>query len=462
MNYEFAIGLVNIKKMNFSYLNRYSHYILRRFFDFALNDKEWVDNIIHNGTSYIHKEHLLIILILSCIHHDSKNIQTLVKICYGDLVSFKKNNKWKGRLQWKDFHDTLLGHLSWSNDSELIVFILKHVATELKNWNTDEKWRKTWYLKELRRMKEFTIKTCILSNNLHIITTLLEHNVLKHSKKMHQTLYYNGYVLNENIIEEGPHTNCIEWQILKNPEYDITNIYNIDFSKLLYFSKKTNTNKDIIFDFIYEYINPKLFSDILFSLSKDELQYLTFSRIIFFLKKNNKYITPLISNKDVLYNFIFENIDIIPSKFILILNNQLTKIRVHDAITLLLNFIRTHPSTNVDDFKKFTENAIDYTNDVILINDDCNWSLDDIYWIYKLFGNNSLISVNESITKPKLIKEKTCPICLDEIQTNDSVKLLCGHTYHHNCVKKDYTFRNCKDYHCAICRSKIHPISLNL
>ena len=79
MNSEFAIGLVNIKKMNFSYLNRYSHYVLRRFFDFALNDKEWVDDIIHNGTSHINKEHLLIILILSCVHKDSKNIQTLIR-----------------------------------------------------------------------------------------------------------------------------------------------------------------------------------------------------------------------------------------------------------------------------------------------------------------------------------------------------------------------------------------------
>ena len=81
MNSEFAIGLVNIKKMNFSYLNRYSHYVLRRFFDFALNDKEWVDDIIHNGTSHINKEHLLIILILSCVHKDSKNIQTLIIQC---------------------------------------------------------------------------------------------------------------------------------------------------------------------------------------------------------------------------------------------------------------------------------------------------------------------------------------------------------------------------------------------
>ena len=71
MNSEFAIGLVNIKKMDFSYLNRYSHYVLRRFFDYALNDKEWVDDIIHNGTSHINKEHLLIILILSCVHKDN-------------------------------------------------------------------------------------------------------------------------------------------------------------------------------------------------------------------------------------------------------------------------------------------------------------------------------------------------------------------------------------------------------
>ena len=181
MNSEFAIGLVNIKIMNFSYLNRYSHYVLRRFFDFALNDKEWVDDIIHNGTSHINKEHLLIILILSCVHKDSKNIQTLIKICYTDLVLFKKNNKWKGRLQWKDFHDTLLGHLSWSNDSELLIFILQHLSIEFKNWNTEEKWRKAWYLKELRRMKEFTINTCVLSNNLHIITILLENNIFEAS-----------------------------------------------------------------------------------------------------------------------------------------------------------------------------------------------------------------------------------------------------------------------------------------
>ncbi len=463
MNSEFAIGLVNIKKMDFSYLNRYSHYVLRRFFDYALNDKEWVDDIIHNGTSHINKEHLLIILILSCVHKDNKNIKTLIKICYTDLVSFKKNNKWKGRLQWKDFHDTLLGHLSWSNDSELLIFILQHLSIEFKNWNTDEKWRKTWYLKELRKMKEFTINTCVLSNNLHIITILLENNILKNSKKLHEILYYNGYVLNGNTIEKSPHINCIEWQILKNPEYSIKNIYAIDFTKLLYFSKKTNTNKDIIFDIFYELNNPKLFTDILFSLSKSELQYLTFSRIVFFLNKNINYITPLISNKVVLYTFIFENIDIIPSKFIRILiNNKLSKLRLHDSIPLLLNFIRSHPSVNVENLKKFTENAIEYIDDSILINEECDWSLDDIYWIYKLFGNNSSISINESLNNKKNIKEKTCPICLDEIRNDDCVKLLCGHRYHHNCVKNDYTFRKCKDYQCAVCRSKIHPISLNL
>ena len=45
----------------------------------------------------------------------------------------------------------------------------------------------------------------------------------------------------------------------------------------------------------------------------------------------------------------------------------------------------------------------------------CDWSLDDIYWIYKLFGNNSSISINEDLNNQKNIKEKTCPICLDEM-----------------------------------------------
>ena len=103
---------------------------------------------------------------------------------------------------------------------------------------------KSVVFKKLRRMKEFTINTCVLSNNLHIITILLENNILKNSKKLHEMLYYNGYILNGNIIEQSAHTNCIEWQILKMAEYNIKNIYAIDFTKLLYFSKKTNTNKD--------------------------------------------------------------------------------------------------------------------------------------------------------------------------------------------------------------------------
>ena len=81
--------------------------------------------------------------------------------------------------------------------------------------------------------------------------------------------------------------------------------------------------------------------------------------------------------------------------------------------------------------------------------------------LIKYFARVS-ISINENLNNQKNIKEKTCPICLDEIRNDDYVKLLCGHRYHHDCVKNDYTFRKCKDYQCAVCRSKIHPISLNL
>ena len=109
----------------------------------------------------------------------------------------------------------------------------------------------------------------------------------------------------------------------------------------------------------------------------------------------------------MLYNFIFKHIDIIPARFIRILiNNKLSKLRLHESIPLLLNFIRTHPSVNFENLKKFTENAIEYIDDSILINEDCDWSLDDIYWIYKLFGNNSSISINENLNNQKNIKEK--------------------------------------------------------
>ena len=33
-----------------------------------------------------------------------------------------------------------------------------------------------------------------------IILILLENNILKNSKKLHEMLYYNGYILNGNII----------------------------------------------------------------------------------------------------------------------------------------------------------------------------------------------------------------------------------------------------------------------
>ena len=461
MDFEFDIGMSNLKKNNYDYFNKYNHYCLRRFFDNCLNDKNYINEIENIGTSFIAKEHLLIFFILSCINKE-KNNNFLIKILYEDLLKIKKKNNWKGRMQWREFHSVFLSHFVWNKNYEMIFWILSilNISFKDKPKNTINKWRILWYKKEIKNMHLEIVKTAIISNNFDILSILLENLVVKETKSIKKLLLSYGYNIKDNNIIKAQFCERIEWKILKNIE-NITNIdiLKIDLDLFIYLSKITKSDsKSILYLFIDIEKNNDFWYFIL-NLNEEYINYIKISNIILFIEEND-YLLKNINNINKLYNiydFILNKINIISVKFInILLKSGLKKININDGIDLILNYIRKHPNGKFEKLKKFTSNLINHEKINIINKNIC---VDEMYWMYYFFGKSIVLeSLDEKINS----NDNFCPICLDSINNDEYIKLTCGHIYHKSCVQKDYNYNKCLYYQCGLCRSKIHPLIIDL
>ena len=65
---------------------------------------------------------------------------------------------------------------------------------------------------------------------------------------------------------------------------------------------------------------------------------------------------------------------------------------------------------------------------------------------------------SKKVFKTFNIKEDECPICINPLKSKKTEKLICGHTFHRDCLLTDLKKRGTHNlYNCPMCRSKIHP-----
>lgn len=457
---EFHHTLRCLKKKDATKLDSFNQYVLRRFFEFSLCDHDWKCNVIKWKTSYIKKEHILIIFILSVIQSSDSDVDEIFKILYNDFVCIKEKTNWMGRLQWRDFHNTLISHIVWTENLNLLIWLLRTIFSTVKSiGHSVEKWRKDWYIREVRLLQDAVVQTSIISKNIHVVNFLMDVHVIRPTKKLERIIAPHGYVFCDNQLILAPFTDTIEWKYVHEyPTYDC----NIDIKRLMDICKVSKDHRNTLFNYFYDG-NQNRFNDFLFSLTEYEIKYLTFSKI----GRVYEDFPYLIVQEH--HKFILDFIHIIPARFLKILSRKgLVRLPLYEAAnSILLHIQNTNIDKYIDNLRNYVEVCV-VEGDILSVSSlEC--SLDEMYILFQIFGSRLK---TESLSENSSDKEyPTCPICLDEIIPNDpsmqyqedsSQKLLCGHIFHTKCLEQDVKRTNNMHYHCALCRSRIHPISMNI
>lgn len=456
---EFHHTLRCLKKKDATKLDSFNQYVLKRFFEFSLCDHDWKCNVIKWKTSHIRKEHILIIFILSVIQSSDGDVDDIFKILYNDFVCIKEKTDWMGRLQWRDFHNTLISHIVWTGNLNLLIWLLQTIFSTVKSIGPSvEKWRKDWYIREVRLLQDVVVQTSIISKNIHVVNFLMDAHVIRPTKKLERIIAPHGYVFSDNQLIQAPFTDTIEWKYVHEyPTYEC----NIDIKRLMDICKVSKDHRNTLFNYFYNG-NQNRFNDFLFSLTEYEIKYITFSKI----GRVYEDFPYLIVQEH--HKFILDFIHIIPARFLKILSRKgLVRLPLYEAAnSILLHIQNTNIDKHIDNLRNYVEVCV-VEGDILSVSSlEC--SLDEMYRLFQIFGSRLK---TESLSENSSDKEyPTCPICLDEITPIDpsvqyqdsSQRLLCGHIFHTKCLEQDVKRTNHIHYHCALCRSRIHPISMNI
>ena len=447
---EFYNTLRCLKQKNSTKLDTFNQYILKRFFEFSLRDSDWKCNVITWGTSYIDKEHIIIIFILSVIQSTYDDIDDIFKVLYKDLISIKEKSNWMGRLQWKDFHNTLISHIVWTGNLSLLIWLLRTIFSTVKSIGPHvEKWRKDWYIREVRLFQDVVVQTSIISNNIDVVNFLMDAQVIRSTKKLEKIVAPHGFTIVDNELRKAPFTESAEWKYIRLNEFPSQSI---DINNLMNICKVSKEYRDTLFSFFYNG-NQNMFNSFLFSLTEFDIKYLTFTKII----KMYEDFPNLIVKEH--HKFILEFIHIIPTRFLKILSNKgLIRQSIYEASNMILLCIQNKNSDKyVDNLRNYVELCVVEGDFLSVSSFKC--SLDEMYILFQIFGSRIKTAPFEKSPVREII---TCPICLDNIDSLEHQPLLCGHVFHRECLQKDLQRTNNIHYQCALCRSRIHPISMDI
>ena len=154
MNFEYL--LTNLKDGICEPLYGYNQYILKRFFEYALDNKDYVKSVL-NGRTGLYKQIKYCpkhekVIITACITSLNRNPRVLLyKQYYNDYLTLKTSFMgWRGRSDWFDFHKTILSHFIWINDIDTFSWtsakITEYMKGFKKKYPTISDWRRRWYL----------------------------------------------------------------------------------------------------------------------------------------------------------------------------------------------------------------------------------------------------------------------------------------------------------------------------
>lgn len=472
------IILESLKNGKCEPLYKYDQFIMNKFFEYALNDKEYISNLenltgFENMKQYNPKhDHLLIIACKASINLN--NIQCY-KIFYKSYLEFKSNfMAWRGRLDWFYFHKVLFSHFIWHNDVNTLLWTWKYKMNYAKNFRKKysiiSDWRRKWYIHEIKNIRCYIIEVCILSDKTEMIKTLVDNQIIKITKYIEDIFIQYGYKCNKNgIVSKADFYNSPEWNYICYRENDISIV---NLQKCIYICSKSNCNKDRIFEILSKQSSADFwtfFKDI----TVDQLKVVTSKQLSNILKSSIKKFN--ISNQTLQYQIIirlfelFSNIKqcLIFDVYECVTNFKLDLDIIYNIICKLVKECGIKTMSFYNNLKLLCDLFLDPEEEVSATDTNDDLSFSEINVLYSIFGNRIKKKIKQKLKQIKRTKpegSEVCPICLDNINDDECV-LFCGHRYHKSCIKEDvgvYYIKRSPIYRCPICRCEYDINLMNL
>lgn len=478
------IILNELKQGNCDSLYYYDQFMASKFFEYALNDNEYVSNLekitgFENMKHFNPKhEHMIIVACKASLQKKNKNYY---KIFYKTYLEFKSEfMNWRGRYDWFHFHKLLVSHLIWNNDIETLVWTwknkLKYCNNFKKKFSSVSDWRANWYRNEIKNLKCYIVEICIFANKLDYIKLLVKNKVFKIGKYINKIFIKSGYICNnKGIVQKTDFHDSSEWKYICYIENDITKI---DLSKCVHIYNISNCNQ-ARFNELFDTKSPEEFWNFFINIEVDDFNFIT-SRYLTQLIKANRAKYSLFDKElqtkiiiklfhlfeNVKVCLIFEICEIIYSRR----NTPNIETNYLDTITeFIYNFIINSKIKYMyyyDVLKTLCDIFIQKDTEIVINDNDNSLSDENIKILYHVFNNRISNFIKEKIRQIKRTDTTDdCPICLDNINSNEECILFCGHTYHKECITKDlktYHKNNINIYKCPICRTNFDKDLINL
>ena len=449
----------------------YNQYILKRFFEYAFDDEEYVKKVL-NGSTGLHKtaycpqhEKVIMTACITALHKDNTEVY---KEFYSDYLTFKTSfSGWRGRGEWFDFHRTVLSHFIWTDNMYAFHWTWEKNCEYMKNFKKKypkvSDWRRRWYIQEIGKLKLYILRVCAVSERLSLITEFIDRGIVKINKEAENMLLKFGYELKDGKVINVSFVNTNEWSWLH--EYGNKDVSNVDVDVCVDVCRKSHFNKSRLID-LFVLKGKDVFWNFFLKVDKDTLTFVTCKAIIRILSSADFQIENDKLKRDVIFK-IFELRKFITKSLIFSVNTCLNnyKLSLKDGIVILKEIF---DEENVDDYSYlaticefFISSDIDPNNTQKLV----EMRTDDLYWLYTLLGRCIQSVLNNTLRGKKEINlNEPCAICLCNMTDKDVCCLPCGHCFHKNCILKDVSSREInmtKSYSCPMCRSKIHIASID-
>lgn len=477
MNFEYL--LTNLKDGICEPLYGYNQYILKRFFEYALDNKDYVKSVL-NGRTGLYKQIKYCpkhekVIITACITSLNRNPRVLLyKQYYNDYLTLKTSFMgWRGRSDWFDFHKTILSHFIWINDIDTFSWtsakITEYMKGFKKKYPTISDWRRRWYLQEVRKLRLYIIYVCGTSNRIQFLEKLFKNNVLKITKSIENSLIQYGYECKKDDmkISKAKFTYTDEWKWLTGQDISVNNI-NVQECFDICIQSNFCKNKLISLFLSKE---PTAFWNFFANMQYSELDFINCKNICSILKNERFNILDDIELKRSVIKNIFELRWKITTSLQKLLSKRLDgyKLKLTEGASLVIGIILNDGSeqTNTDFsyMKSICELFIDLDSKETIKNNTLisyinDFSTDQLYWLYTLLGDSIGYIINMVILNKKNSIETTdvCPICLLKLCDHTNCTFPCGHSFHNSCISKDINSgrHTHNTYTCPMCRSKIN------
>ncbi len=498
---NFNYLLENLMNCNCNPLYTYNQYVLKRFFEYAINDETYVNSVLNGNTGLYkikgycpnHEKVLITACITSLSKSKNKNIY---KQYYKDYLTIKTSFMgWRGRTDWFDFHKTVLSHFIWENDKETFNWTWSKITEYMKDFKKKypaiSDWRRRWYLQEITKLRLYIINVCITSDKINFVQWLFKKNIVKNTKSVENLLIKFGYLFSESNLKiskaKFTHTPEWKWLIHKND-----NIDKLNSQKIIEVCMISNFDKKRLIT-LFETRDAPFFWDYFLKSNERQITFLTCKKLCQLLSSPKYKID--FKNIKLKYNVvmkIFELHKILTPSILKVLSNCTDKfnINVNEGSIIVISLILQNTELNEEKLSNMKQICdLFISNGCIKPTPTFRWdkfldkiSTDQLYWLYSLLGNRVDPIIDFSIIKRKVTisHSDTCPICLNSLNSKTNCTFPCGHSFHNHCIHNHIKSRenslhginslhgnsthgidNCSIYKCPMCRSKVNMNWIN-